>query len=134
MHAPCHSVYAVKTRRLPDNFNESKLIFLLVLATLFLWLAFLPTYFTAYYAQQKVALLTMFLVLNSTLMILCLYAPKVYAILYVNETLLNIGQGVMLTTTSSTNDAPRGGQRLQSRASVAPLAPVAGASAAEMQQ
>ncbi|KAK2193633.1 hypothetical protein NP493_11g14008 [Ridgeia piscesae] len=128
------SVYAVKTRRLPDNFNESKLIFLLVLATLFLWLAFLPTYFTAYYAQQKVALLTMFLVLNSTLMILCLYAPKVYAILYVNETLLNIGQGVMLTTTSSTNDAPRGGQRLQSRASVAPLAPVAGASAAEMQQ
>ena len=119
------SVYAVKTRHLPDNFNESKLIFLLVLATLFLWLAFLPTYFTVYSAKQKVALLTMFLVLNSTLMILCMYAPKIYAILYIDDTRLNIGQGVMLTTTSSSSETPRGGQRPQRRVTVAPISSVA---------
>ena len=94
----CCSIYAVKTRRLPDNFNESKLIFLVVLATLFMWLAFLPTYFTVSHDQQKVALLTMFLILNSTLLILCLYAPKIYAILYVEETRMHI---VMQATDTS---------------------------------
>ena len=72
-----YSVYAVKTRKLPDNFNESKLIFLHVMATSFLWMAFLPTYFSAVDAIQKTSLLAMFLLISSTLALLCLHMPKV---------------------------------------------------------
>ena len=72
------SIYAVKTRKLPANFNESKLIFLHVLATSFLWMSFLPTYFAAEDTNQKYGLLSMLLLINGTLTTLCLHAPKVY--------------------------------------------------------
>ena len=78
LHLFQNSVYAVKTRKLPDNFNESKLIFLHVLATSFLWMAFLPTYFAADDSKQKASLLAMLLLINGTLTTLCLHAPKVY--------------------------------------------------------
>ena len=73
----CFSIYAIKTRKLPDNFNESKLIFLHVLATSFLWIAFLPSYFAAEDSRQKAGLLAMLLLISGTLTTLCLYAPKV---------------------------------------------------------
>jgi len=54
------------------------------------WLAFVPTYFTAFYAEQKALLLAVALLLNSTIMLLCLYAPKIYAIFYVDEESMNL--------------------------------------------
>ena len=118
----------MKTRRLPDNYNESKLIFLVVLATLFMWLAFLPTYFTVSHDQQKVALLTMFLILNSTLLILCLYAPKIYAILYIDETRMNVGQGTTVASKTFTIVLPRSGQRSVANPTAAPQTAAAGTS------
>lgn len=41
------SVYcAFKTRKLPDNFSESKFIGFCVYSTVVIWLAFIPAYFT----------------------------------------------------------------------------------------
>ena len=73
------------TRKLPDNFNESWYIFISVSTTLFIWIAFLPTYFTAFYAYHKAALLAFALILNGFVTIVCLFAPKIYALHYVNE-------------------------------------------------
>ena len=81
----CCSVYAFKARALPDNFNESRYIFVSVCTTLFLWLAFIPTYFSAFYSHQKALLLTLILLLNPSVMLLSLYVPKIYAIFYVDE-------------------------------------------------
>ena len=49
------AVYGFLTRKLPENFNESWYIFVSVATTLFLWLVFLPTYFTAFYASHQVS-------------------------------------------------------------------------------
>ncbi len=78
--------YAFKTRMLPDNFNESRYISLCVYTTLLIWLAFLPSYFTATRSFYQVILLSSALLLNATVTLLCLYTPRVYAI-YTGATL-----------------------------------------------
>ncbi|CAH1793706.1 unnamed protein product [Owenia fusiformis] len=77
--------YGFQTRRLPDNFNESLHIFLCVCATLFLWLAFIPTYFTAMYVYHQNLLFSLVLLLNATVALMCLFLPRVYALYFINE-------------------------------------------------
>ena len=74
------TVYAFKTRALPDNFNESRCICLCVYTTLVIWLAFLPTYFTTPIAYYQVILISCALLLNATVILLCLYVPKLYGL------------------------------------------------------
>ena len=111
---PC-SVYAFKARKLPDNYNESRYIFLTVCTTIFLWIAFLPTYFSAFYATQKALLLATMLLLNASIILLCLYLPKIYAIFYVDEETLKLSHfkannaskvGPVLSAIVSQNSAP----------------------------
>ncbi len=78
-------LFGFKTRKFPENFNESKCIFLCVCSTLLLLVAFLPTYFASFYAYHRSVLLSLCLVLNATVMLLCLFVPKVYALFYVDE-------------------------------------------------
>lgn len=73
------------TRSLPENFNESKFIFVSVCTTTFLWMVFLPTYFTTFYTYHQAALIAFCLILNATITLLCLFVPKIYAIYFVNE-------------------------------------------------
>ena len=74
------TVYAFKTRALPDNFNESRCICLCVYTTLVIWLAFLPTYFTTPIAYYQVILISCALLLNATVILLCLFVPKLYGL------------------------------------------------------
>ena len=39
------TIYAIKTRKIPENFNESKFIGFTMYTTCIIWLAFLPIYF-----------------------------------------------------------------------------------------
>lgn len=73
------SVLAFKTRQLPDNFNESKFISMCVSTTLVIWLAFIPTYFTAALGSTRVMLLSIALLLNHTVALIFLFFPKIYA-------------------------------------------------------
>ena len=83
--------HAFLTRKLPENFNESWYIFVSVSTTSFLWLVFLPTYFTAFYAYHQAALLAFCLLMNGTITLLCLYVPKIYAIYFVDEDNIQFG-------------------------------------------
>ncbi len=78
------------TRKLPENFNESWYIFVSVSTTTFLWVVFLPTYFTTSYAYHQAVLLALCLILNVFITVLCLYVPKIYAIYFVDEEKLSI--------------------------------------------
>ena len=100
----CCSAYGFKARMLPDNFNESRYIFLSVSTTVFLWCAFLPTYFSAFYAKQKALLLSAILLLNSTVMVFCLFYPKVYAVYYINDDDLNIQGTISVSKNSNRNN------------------------------
>ena len=79
------AVHGFLTRSLPENFNESKYIFVSVMTTTFLWVVFMPTYFTTFYAYQKSILLATCLILNATITLLLLFIPKIYAVYFVNE-------------------------------------------------
>lgn len=79
------SVLAFLARGLPDNFNESWYIFLCVCTTIFVWVAFFTTYFSAYYMYYKAALLAAALILNGCVVMLAMFAPKIYALIYVAD-------------------------------------------------
>ncbi|CAH1780393.1 unnamed protein product [Owenia fusiformis] len=89
------SYYGFKTRFLPDNFNESRFIFFSVSTTLFLWIAFLPTYFTASSAYHKATLLSALLILNASVTLLVLFLPKLYAIYYISEDHMKFTASIM---------------------------------------
>ncbi|CAG5117675.1 unnamed protein product, partial [Candidula unifasciata] len=84
------AMFAFKTRKLPDNFNESRFISMTVYTTLVIWLAFIPTYFTASREIIRGLLLSVALLLNHTVAVLFLFLPKIYAIRYVDPECVDI--------------------------------------------
>ena len=94
------ATHAFLTRKLPENFNESKYLFVSVCTTSFLWLVFLPTYFMAFYAYHQATLLALCLIVNSSCTLMCVFLPKIYAIYFVQETDLKI----VIPSTQVTND------------------------------
>ena len=86
------SVFGFLTRKLPDNFNETWYVFVCVTTTVFLWLVFLPVYFTTYYALYRELLLASCLLINGFVTLVCLFAPKIYAVYFVDEQMLLFAQ------------------------------------------
>ena len=84
------ALYGFLTRKLPDNFNESWYIFISVSTTSFLWLAFIPTYYSAFYAFHKSVLLACAVILNVTVVMICLFVPKIYALWFIAESAIKI--------------------------------------------
>ncbi|XP_066247281.1 metabotropic glutamate receptor isoform X1 [Euwallacea similis] len=79
------TVYAVKTRKIPENFNESKFIGFTMYTTCIIWLAFLPIYFgtgDAYEFQIQIMTLCVSTSMNATVALVCFYSPKVYIIVF----------------------------------------------------
>lgn len=79
------AIFGFLTRKLPDNFNESWHIFIAVITTLIVWIAFLPTYFIAFYEYFRATLLALSLIINGVIITLCLFGPKIYAVFFVDE-------------------------------------------------
>ncbi|XP_022091855.1 metabotropic glutamate receptor 4-like [Acanthaster planci] len=76
--------YAFRARHVPDNYNESKFIAVSVYSTLVLCLAVVPVYQTSDDIHMKIATLSLALVINAYVTLVCLYMPKFY-IIYVIE-------------------------------------------------
>ncbi|XP_055867740.1 metabotropic glutamate receptor 4-like [Biomphalaria glabrata] len=79
------SVFAFKTRMVPDNFNESRFISVCVTTTLVVWVAFIPTYIHSAKQYLKTLLLTLALLMNHSLALTFLFLSKLFAILYYNK-------------------------------------------------
>ncbi|XP_059142368.1 metabotropic glutamate receptor 4-like [Physella acuta] len=109
------SVFAFKTRKLPDNFNESRFISMCVSTTLIIWLAFITTYFTASRDFVRVLVLSVTLLLNHSVAIIFLYAPKIYAAVY-------LAPENFITTRFLTNDTNASGSNIPRKQNrVAPI-------------
>ena len=79
------AVHGFLVRKLPENFNESWYIFVSVLTTLFMWIVFLPTYFSMFYAYYPNVLLALCLTLNGFITLFTLYVPRLYAVYFISE-------------------------------------------------
>ncbi|UJR09763.1 hypothetical protein I4U23_013990 [Adineta vaga] len=78
------TMYAISTRKVPENFNETKFIGFTCYTTCIIWLAFLPIYFTADETgrhQVHITTLCVAISLCATVALFCLFSPKVYIIL-----------------------------------------------------
>ena len=97
------SVHGFLTRKLPQNFNESWYIFVSMATTIFIWIVFLPTFFTTFYSYHRVALLSLCLILNSFITLLTLYFPKMYAVYFVEESKIKFETTLAMASTISQN-------------------------------
>ena len=84
------AVCAFLTRKLPDNYNESKFIAFCVYCTVVIQLAFIPAFFTVGNSVYETMFLTVSLWLSATLILFCIFVPKLYAVYFVKEDKLHI--------------------------------------------
>uniref|UniRef100_A0A8C4RNH9 Glutamate receptor, metabotropic 8a n=1 Tax=Erpetoichthys calabaricus TaxID=27687 RepID=A0A8C4RNH9_ERPCA len=80
------TVYAIKTRGVPETFNEAKPIGFTMYTTCIIWLAFIPIFFgTAQSAERmyiQTTTLTISMSLSASVSLGMLYLPKVYIIIF----------------------------------------------------
>ncbi|XP_053280818.1 glutamate receptor, metabotropic 6a [Pleuronectes platessa] len=80
------TVYAVKSRGVPETFNEAKPIGFTMYTTCIVWLAFVPIFFGTAQSTEKMfiqtATLTVSMSLSASVSLGMLYVPKVYVIVF----------------------------------------------------
>uniref|UniRef100_A0A8C9WJT9 Glutamate metabotropic receptor 7 n=1 Tax=Scleropages formosus TaxID=113540 RepID=A0A8C9WJT9_SCLFO len=80
------TVYAIKTRGVPENFNEAKPIGFTMYTTCIVWLAFIPIFFGTAQSAEKLYIqtttLTISMNLSASVALGLLYMPKVYVIIF----------------------------------------------------
>uniref|UniRef100_A0A8C9UTP1 Glutamate metabotropic receptor 4 n=1 Tax=Spermophilus dauricus TaxID=99837 RepID=A0A8C9UTP1_SPEDA len=79
------TVYAIKTRGVPETFNEAKPIGFTMYTTCIVWLAFIPIFFGTSQSAQlyiQTTTLTVSVSLSASVSLGMLYMPKVYIILF----------------------------------------------------
>ncbi|XP_048872663.1 glutamate receptor, metabotropic 6a [Brienomyrus brachyistius] len=80
------TVYAVKSRGVPETFNEAKPIGFTMYTTCIVWLAFVPIFFGTAQSTEKMCIqtttLTVSMSLSASVSLGMLYMPKVYVIVF----------------------------------------------------
>ncbi|KAG9509911.1 Metabotropic glutamate receptor, partial [Fragariocoptes setiger] len=77
------TIYAVKTRKIPENFNESKFIGFTMYTTCVIWLAFVPIFFGTHNSYEiQTTTMCVSISLSAYVTLFCLFAQKVYIILF----------------------------------------------------
>ncbi|XP_076448253.1 metabotropic glutamate receptor 8-like [Babylonia areolata] len=100
------TVYAFKTRNIPQNFNEAKYIAFAMYSTCIVWCAFIPIYFGANHDFRiEVTSLCMCVAISATVSLFCLFAPKVYIVVF--QPHKNVRQATNPTSLSSTGKTLR---------------------------
>ncbi|KAL4646288.1 metabotropic glutamate receptor 6-like [Arapaima gigas] len=80
------TIYAVKSRGVPETFNEAKPIGFTMYTTCIVWLAFVPIFFGTAQSTEKMYIqtttLTVSMSLSASVSLGMLYMPKVYVIIF----------------------------------------------------
>nr|XP_006820149.1 PREDICTED: metabotropic glutamate receptor 8-like [Saccoglossus kowalevskii] len=98
------TLYAIKTRKIPEAFNEAKFIGFTMYTTCIIWLAFIPIYLTtANNIQVRITTTSFAISLSGFVVLACLFSPKVYIVVFRPER--NKPQSKMLTNKRKTPQA-----------------------------
>ncbi|KAG7280590.1 hypothetical protein CRUP_028316 [Coryphaenoides rupestris] len=104
------TVYAFKTRKCPENFNEAKFIGFTMYTTCIIWLAFQPIFYvTASDYRVQTTTMCISVSLSGSVVLGCLFAPKVHIILFQpqkNVTSLRVTTNRFSATVSASASAP----------------------------
>lgn len=72
------TLYALKTRNVPENFNEAKFVGFAMYTTCVIWMAFVPIYFGS---ESKIITMCVCISLSAMVTLVFLFLPKLYIIL-----------------------------------------------------
>uniref|UniRef100_A0A8C5RDQ9 Glutamate metabotropic receptor 2 n=1 Tax=Laticauda laticaudata TaxID=8630 RepID=A0A8C5RDQ9_LATLA len=75
------TVYAFKTRKCPENFNEAKFIGFTMYTTCIIWLAFLPIFYVTS-SDYRTTTMCISVSLSGTVVLGCLFTPKLHIIMF----------------------------------------------------
>lgn len=70
--------YAIKTRNVPENFNETKFVGFAIYTTCVIWIAFFPIY---YGSEMQIVTKCLCISLSSIMTLIFMFFPKIYIIL-----------------------------------------------------
>ncbi|GIX87837.1 hypothetical protein CDAR_82951 [Caerostris darwini] len=77
------TVYAYKTRNIPENFNETKWISFTMYSSCIIWLAFIPIFCSAMQDYKvQTTILSMSVSASGTVTLVCIFLPKIYIVLF----------------------------------------------------
>ncbi|XP_068109109.1 metabotropic glutamate receptor 2 [Hyperolius riggenbachi] len=77
------TLYAFKTRKCPENFNEAKFIGFTMYTTCIIWLAFLPIFYvTSSDYRVQTTTLCVSVSLSGSVVLGCLFTPKIHIIMF----------------------------------------------------
>ncbi|XP_021930539.1 metabotropic glutamate receptor 3-like isoform X2 [Zootermopsis nevadensis] len=79
------TAYAVKTRKCPGGFNETRHIAFTNYTAIIIWLAFVPLYLASNSNSIRVVTLAISLSLSGLVQLACLFFPKLYIVLFKPE-------------------------------------------------
>ena len=76
------SYYGFKSRKIPQNFNETKFINMTLFSILITWIGFIPTYFGTGQARLgslfRMGSQIFAIIVSATITLVCLFFPKLY--------------------------------------------------------
>lgn len=98
------TVYAFQTRKCPGGFNEARYIAFTTYTTCVLWLAFITLFLASSSCAIRIVTLAMSLSISGFVQLACLFAPKVYIVLYKPEK--NTRESIMAQHRSSSYALP----------------------------
>ncbi|XP_071784268.1 metabotropic glutamate receptor 4-like isoform X2 [Asterias amurensis] len=115
------TLYAFKTRKMPENFNEAKFIAFAMYTTCVVWIAFIPIYIgtssTDYKIQQT--LLCLCFIVSATVTLGCIFVPKIYIVLFAPQKnkkpsgTMMMNSRMMRSTCGSIEGKPNGEMKAQ---------------------
>ncbi|XP_070557632.1 metabotropic glutamate receptor 6-like [Ptychodera flava] len=78
------TVYAFKTRKIPENFNEAKFIGFTMYTTCIVWLAFLLIYYATSDKDPKIQMTSLSFAtsMSASVVLVLLFVPKVYIVIF----------------------------------------------------
>nr|CAD7409776.1 unnamed protein product [Timema poppensis] len=79
------TAYAIKTRKCPGGFNETRHIAFTNYTTIIIWLAFVPLYLASTSNSIRIVTLAISLSLGGLVQLGCLFFPKLYIVLFKPE-------------------------------------------------
>ncbi|XP_038059986.1 metabotropic glutamate receptor 2-like [Patiria miniata] len=79
------SVHAFMTRKVPNNYNESRFISMSVYTTMVIWLAFIPCFFLLPGAVVQLVVMAVALIISGSITLAFMFFPKLYAVHFVSE-------------------------------------------------
>ena len=115
------TVYAFKTRKIPNNFNEAKFIAFAMYSSCVMWLAFFAVFYMDQTHRQKPVILCISVPLIAFVLLFCMYGPKVYIIIFRphRNVRKRVTQSFSLSSISQSNG--RGGHKASFRMDTADM-------------